>query len=130
MADRKNAAHRTEIEKETHLECADLALDLSTRYLTKGNGGPQRLTPKLCRLLATFIRNRGQVLTREFLMQEVWETKYYGDTRTLEVHVSWLRAKIEDDRASPRYLHTVRGVGYWFDPNQQSVGKSQARGSG
>ncbi|MFQ5341120.1 MAG: helix-turn-helix domain-containing protein [Anaerolineae bacterium] len=82
------------------------------------------MTPKLCALLATFIRNRGQVLSREFLMQEVWETEYYGDMRTLEVHVSWLRAKIEDNPSSPRYIHTVRGVGYWFEPNQRSIGAS------
>jgi DNA-binding response OmpR family regulator len=124
MADRKNSADRSKTENENRLECADLVLDLSTRHLTKGDGRPQRLTPKECRLLATFIRNRGQVLSREFLMQEVWETEYYGDMRTLEVHVSWLRAKIEDDRSNPRYLHTVRGVGYWFEPNQRSVGES------
>jgi len=122
MADRKNSADRSKTDNKTSLECADLVLDLSTRHVTKGNGGPQRLTPKLCALLATFIRNRGQVLSREFLMQEVWETEYYGDMRTLEVHVSWLRAKIEDNPSSPRYIHTVRGVGYWFEPNQRSIG--------
>lgn len=121
MADGKNV-ERSGAESQDCLRCADLVLEISTRLLTKGNGKPQRLTPKECRLLATFIRNRGQVLSREFLMQEVWETEYVGDTRTLEVHVSWLRAKIEDDRSSPRYLHTVRGVGYWFEPNQRSVG--------
>lgn len=121
MADRKNHTARSNSPSENRLKCADLVLDLSTRYLTKGNGGPQHLTPKECRLLATFIRNRGEVLSRKFLMQEVWETDYYGDTRTLEVHVSWLRAKIEDDPSSPRYIHTVRGVGYWFEPSQRSV---------
>ncbi|RME48949.1 MAG: winged helix family transcriptional regulator [Chloroflexi bacterium] len=120
MADRKTSTNRSKIDSDSYLKCADLVLDLSSRQVTKGDGEPQRLTPKLCNLLATFIRNRGEVLSREFLMQEVWDTEYYGDTRTLEVHVSWLRAAIEDDPSNPRYLHTVRGVGYWFEPNQRS----------
>jgi len=68
----------------------------------------------LCRLLEVFMRNPGKVLDRGFLMKEVWETNYLGDTRTLEVHVCWLRKKIEDDPYRPRYLRTVRGVGYHF----------------
>jgi len=54
-------------------------------------------------------------------MREVWDTEYTGDTRTVEVHVHWLRRKIEDDPSNPRYIHTVRGVGYWFEPNQHSL---------
>lgn len=119
MADREKSATRKN-KKDERLECVDLVLNLSTREVTKGSGEPQHLTPLECRLLETFMRNRGKVLSRKFLMQEVWETPYDGDTRTLEVHVSWLRSKIEDDSSNPRYLHTVRGVGYWFEPNQQS----------
>lgn len=124
MTNRKRSSDRSEAENANCLKCADFVLDLSTRRLMKDNGTPRHLTPKECRLLSTFIRHRGEVLSREFLMQEVWETDYYGDTRTLEVHVSWLRAKIEDDPSHPRYLHTVRGVGYWFEPDQRSVGES------
>lgn len=101
------------------LRCADLELDLEHRHVIKGDGPAQHLTPKECLLLATFIRNRGEVLSREFLMREVWDTEYTGDTRTVEVHVHWLRRKIEDDPSNPRYIHTVRGVGYWFEPDQQ-----------
>jgi len=88
-------------------------LDLRNRQVVTGNGA-QKLTPMLCRLLEVFMRNPGKVLDRGFLMKEVWETNYLGDTRTLEVHVCWLRKKIEDDPYRPRYLRTVRGVGYHF----------------
>lgn len=122
MADRKKPADHRD-QTDDCLTCADLVLNLSTREVIKGDEVPQHLTPKECRLLETFIRNCGDVLSRAFLMREVWDTEYDGDTRTLEVHVSWLRGKIEDDSSRPRYLHTVRGVGYWFEPNQKSVGR-------
>lgn len=123
MDDRRNSADPTEAG-DNRLTCADLMLDLSERQVTKGNGNPQHLTPKECDLLATFMRNRGEVLSRKFLMLEVWDTEYDGDTRTLEVHVSWLRSKIEENSSAPRYLHTVRGVGYWFEPDQGSPAES------
>ena len=119
MANRKFLSSQSDTGR--FLRCADLQLDLENRHVVKGNGQAQRLTPKECHLLATFIRNRGEVLTREFLMREVWETEYTGDTRTLEVHVHWLRRKIEDDPSNPRYIHTVRGVGYWFEPDQAAL---------
>ncbi len=118
MTNRKSRATGMRSGTDKLLRCADLQLDLENRHVVKGNGQAQHLTPKECLLLATFIRNRGEVLTREFLMREVWETEYTGDTRTLEVHVHWLRRKIEDDPSNPRYIHTVRGVGYWFEPEQ------------
>jgi DNA-binding response OmpR family regulator len=88
-------------------------LDLKNRQVVTGNG-VQKLTPMLCRLLEVFMRNPGRILDRGFLMREVWETNYLGDTRTLEVHVCWLRKKVEEDPRRPRYLRTVRGVGYHF----------------
>ncbi len=91
----------------------DWALDLDSRQIFTGNGA-QKLTPMLCRLLEVFMRNPDKVLDRKFLMREVWETDYLGDIRTLEVHICWLRKKIEEDPHHPRYLRTVRGVGYYF----------------
>ncbi|MFZ5915741.1 MAG: winged helix-turn-helix domain-containing protein [Chloroflexota bacterium] len=91
----------------------DLNLDLKTRELKNGHG-LIRLTPKECQLLATFMRYPNQVLSHRFLMKEVWETDYLGDMRTLQVHVSWLRRKIEADPRRPARLRTVRGVGYRF----------------
>ncbi len=90
-----------------------LALNLETRQLTTGRHS-YRLTPKECRLLAILMRNPNRTLTRAELMCEVWDTYYLGDTRTLYVHICWLRRKIEDDPRHPTRLRTVRGVGYRF----------------
>lgn len=80
----------------------------------EAHGVTHHLTPKECRLLQAIMEHAGEVLTREFLMQEVWETSYTGDMRTLEVHLSWLRAKIEEERGNPLRIQTVRKVGYRF----------------
>jgi two-component system, OmpR family, response regulator RegX3 len=65
-------------------------------------------------LLAELIRHAGRVVTREDLMARVWDENWFGSTKTLDVHVRWLRQKLGDDPGSPRYLHTVRGVGFRF----------------
>jgi DNA-binding response OmpR family regulator len=72
------------------------------------------LTPKEFKLLHLLIKNRDQVLTRKKIMQKVWETDYMGDTRTLDVHIRWLREKIEKNPSRPQMLITIRGVGYRF----------------
>ena len=74
-----------------------------------------RLTPRLASLLQILLQHRGEVIEREELFRQVWETNYTGDTRTLDVHISWLRRAIEMDPNHPRFLHTVRGVGYRLD---------------
>ncbi len=76
--------------------------------------GEQRLTPKLTTLLTVFLRNPNQILARETLMQEVWDTDFMGDTRTLDVHIRWMREAVEKDPAKPKLLKTVRGKGYIF----------------
>jgi len=91
-----------------------LAFDPDTRILRNGDQSLQ-LRPKEAALLALFMRNPGRVLSRQEIMKEVWETDYLGDTRTLSVHVRWLRQKIEDDPNHPQFLRTVRGVGYRFE---------------
>ena len=98
-------------EEGSRLTCGPIALDVENRTLYR-SGEQYHLTPKECSLLETFLLHQGQVLTRQFLMKEVWQTDYVADTRTLEVHVHWLRQKIEDNRSSPSFIHTVRGVGY------------------
>jgi len=72
------------------------------------------LTPKEFKLLQLLLTHHDQVMSRKAIMQKVWETDYMGDTRTLDVHVRWLREKIEQDPSHPRRLITVRGVGYRF----------------
>ncbi|MCH7587337.1 MAG: response regulator transcription factor [Chloroflexi bacterium] len=74
-----------------------------------------RLTPKEAKLLEVFILNPGRLLTRKALIREVWHTDYTGDTRTLDVHMSWLRQAIEPDSTRPIFLKTIRGMGYRFD---------------
>jgi two-component system response regulator RegX3 len=96
------------------LRAGDLSLDPDTRTLRKGQT-VTHLRPKEAALLELFMLNRGKVLRRRRIMNEVWETDYMGDTRTLNVHIHSLRSRIEDDPSAPRYLRTVRGVGYRFD---------------
>lgn len=99
------------------LRRGELTLNLKRRSVTKGDR-EQHLTPKQAHLLELFMRHPGEVLTRELLMKQVWETDYVDDTRTLDVHIHWVRDAIEEDTRSPQYLHTVRGVGYRFSvPN-------------
>ena len=78
-------------------------------------GAPTSLPLKEFELLEVLLRNAGRVLTREQLMNRVWGADYFGDTKTLDVHVKRLRAKIEPDPSQPRHLVTIRGVGYRFD---------------
>lgn len=95
------------------LKAAGLVLDVERRELTRG-GKTQRLTPKECRLLALFMSNPGKVLSRRLLMKKVWETDFLDDTRTLDVHICYLRKKIEEDPHRPQLLRTVRSIGYRF----------------
>ncbi len=73
------------------------------------------LTTKEFDLLWVLIRDAGKVITREQIMREVWESKWWTSTKTLDMHISWLRRKLGDDAHSPRYITTVRGVGFRFE---------------
>jgi len=73
------------------------------------------LTPKEFDLLALLLRQAGSVVTRERIMEEVWDEHWFGSTKTLDMHVSWLRRKLGDDPANPRFITTVRGVGFRFE---------------
>lgn len=73
------------------------------------------LTPRLIQLLKFFMEHPGEALVRDELFREVWATDYAGDTRTLDVHISWLRQAIETDPRHPKLLKTIRGVGYRLD---------------
>jgi DNA-binding response OmpR family regulator len=96
------------------LRCGDLVFRPADGILRKRND-QQYLNPKLSKLLQLFMQRQGEVLPRKLLMQQVWDTSYLGDTRTLDVHIRWLREAIEDNPTEPSYLHTVRGQGYRFD---------------
>ncbi len=78
-------------------------------------GKEERLTPRLAHLLQLLMRHPGEVLERDDIFREVWKTEYTDDTRTLDVHISWLRQAIEPDPRKPRFLKTIRGIGYRLD---------------
>lgn len=90
-----------------------LRIDLAGRRVNC-RGQEIELQPKQFELLTYLVRNRGTVLTRDQLLHNVWGYDYAGDTRTVDVHVRWLREKIEEDPANPKLIQTVRGVGYVF----------------
>ncbi len=86
-------------------------VDLAGHRLLR-DGDPVPLKPKAFELLAFLLRHQGQVFTRDQLLERVWGYDYAGESRTVDVHVHWLRSELEDDPATPVYLQTVRGVGY------------------
>jgi DNA-binding response OmpR family regulator len=98
---------------ETKLSSGDLILDLVGHRAARG-GKSLNLPPKEFDLLAELIRHRGAVLTRDLLLQRVWGFDFAGDSRTVDVHIRWLREKIEEDPANPTRIETVRGLGYRF----------------
>jgi DNA-binding response OmpR family regulator len=102
-------------EPRTHImQVGDVRLNCRTRLVQRGDGAPQKLTPKQAALLETLMTHPGKVLTRSYLMKKVWHTDYMGDTRTLDVHIRWVREKIEPDPSNPIYVITKRGIGYRF----------------
>lgn len=91
-------------------------IELNTRtQLVTCNGNQTKLTPRLVKILAMLIENHGEIVERDPLFTTIWETNYTGDTRTLDVHISWLRQAIEEDAKHPHLIRTVRGVGYILD---------------
>jgi two-component system response regulator RegX3 len=95
------------------IEIGGVRLDPAKRAVTK-DGEPLELSRKEFDLLSLLMREAGTVVGRERLIDEVWDVNWFGSTKTLDVHVSGLRKKLGDDPSDPRYLHTVRGVGFRF----------------
>jgi DNA-binding response OmpR family regulator len=96
------------------LHVGPIRLDID-RKRVRCLGKNSRLTPRLVSLLKALLEKQGEVVEREALFKKVWDTNYTGDTRTLDVHISWLRKAIELDPNNPRFLKTIRGVGYRLD---------------
>jgi DNA-binding response OmpR family regulator len=123
---RRERLIREEVEAETdngavphdkqrkQLAFDDLVIDLARREV-RLDGEPIRLKPKEYDLLLFLARNRGIALSRDLILERVWGWEHHGGSRTVDVHVRWLRAKIEPDPAEARRIVTVRGIGYRFE---------------
>ena len=85
------------------------------------DGADLDLSRKEYDLLAELVRNAGRVVSRDDLMDRVWDENWFGSTKTLDTHVGWLRRKLGDDTSAPRYLHTVRGVGFRFSAPEEAA---------
>ncbi len=96
---------------EEVLELGPFVMNVPRRILLV-HGEETQLTPKQALLVELFMRHPGETLDRKMIMEKVWETDYMGDTRTLDVHIRWLRKVMENGSNRPRYLKTIRGVGY------------------
>jgi DNA-binding response OmpR family regulator len=102
------------MEDQGVAEAGDIEVDPSRREARRA-GTALRLKPKEFELLLFFVTHPGRVFSREQILDEVWGYDFYGGPRTVDVHVRWLRQKIEDDPSAPRRLRTVRGSGYLFE---------------
>lgn len=100
--------------KTAILTFGNLSIDENRREVSL-DGGPLRLKPKEFELLLFLARNQGMALSRDLILERVWGWSYDGNSRTVDVHVRWLREKIEPDPQSPQRILTVRGIGYRFD---------------
>jgi two-component system response regulator RegX3 len=107
------------------LQVGDVEMNLHTHSVTHA-GSAIDLTLKEFELLRMLMEGAGRVVSRTNLIDEVWDPNWYGSTKTLDVHVSSLRKKLSDDPASPRYIHTIRGVGFRFS-SQDELSQSSAR---
>jgi DNA-binding response OmpR family regulator len=97
------------------LQIADIVVDTAARRAWRAELELE-LSPKEFDLLTLLVRHAGRVVTRERIMSEVWDENWFGSTKTLDMHVSWLRRKLGEDAECPRHLVTVRGVGLRFEP--------------
>jgi DNA-binding response OmpR family regulator len=113
---RRTAGTATDVgdQRPATAEAQDVRVDLEAHRAWLGDRELE-LAPKEFELLAVLVANAGAVVTRDRLMEEVWDTNWYGSTKTLDMHVSWLRRKLGDNASSPRYVTTVRGVGFRFE---------------
>ncbi|WP_055667941.1 response regulator transcription factor [Desnuesiella massiliensis] len=92
----------------------NITIDFQKHEVTK-NSSKIDLTLKEFELLEILIKNKGRVMTRDFLLDKIWGYEYIGETRTVDVHIRHLRQKIEDDDKNPKYIETIRGIGYRFN---------------
>ncbi|MDZ5254216.1 response regulator transcription factor [Clostridium sp. LIBA-8841] len=117
MARIKALLRRSNVKKEENItKFGDIVVNFQTREVTKESKNVE-LTLKEFELLKLLIKNKGNILTRELLLDKIWGYEYIGETRTVDVHIRHLRKKIESDDKNPQYIQTIRGVGYKFTSN-------------
>ena len=107
----------------TMVDLGRVQVDLAGHRLLR-DGEALPIKPKAFELLAFLLRHPGQAFTRDQLLEHVWGYDYAGETRTVDVHVHWLRSTLEDDASAPKFIHTVRGVGYVFRRPQAGAAAS------
>src|SRR5258705_6018158 len=105
------------------VELGRVQVDLAGHRLLR-DGDALAIKPKAFELLAFLLRHPGQAFTRDQLLEHVWGYDYAGETRTVDVHVHWLRSTLEDDAAAPRFIHTVRGGGYVFGRPSEAAARA------
>lgn len=108
---RRNLNNHTSKVDENIIEIGDIVIDEEKHEVIKA-GKKAELTLKEFELLSVLAKNRGKVLSRNALLDEVWGYDYFGETRTVDVHIRHIRKKIEDDDKRPKYIETIRGIGY------------------
>jgi len=101
-------------KQQEKLKFGNLVVNITRREVTL-DGEPIQLKPQEYELLVFFAEHKGQMLSREFILERVWGWDFIGDSRTVDVHVRWLRQKIEEDASDPKRIITVRGGGYRFE---------------
>lgn len=101
-------------DESNYIKVGPVKLNMAQRRVVCG-GHEERVTPKQAKLLEMFLLAPGEIISRKDIIKHVWETDYVGDTRTLDVHISWLRNVLEADPRQPKYLKTLRGQGYILD---------------
>jgi DNA-binding response OmpR family regulator len=101
-------------KQQEKLKFGNLVVNLTRREVTL-DGSPIQLKPQEYELLVFFAEHKGQMLSREFILERVWGWDFIGDSRTVDVHVRWLRQKIEEEASEPKRIVTVRGGGYRFE---------------
>jgi DNA-binding response OmpR family regulator len=117
---RRSKRSETPGEPSEPVTVGGLTMDFGARRVTL-DGGELELSRKEYDLLSELVRNAGRVVSREALMDRVWDENWFGSTKTLDTHVGWLRRKLGDDTSKPRYLHTVRGVGFRFSAPEEAA---------
>ena len=117
----RRSAAPAPVDQPTEHAVGGIRMDLDRRTVAK-DGRDVELTLKEFELLRLLLENAGKVVRRQKLINEVWDTNWFGSEKTLDVHVSSLRKKLGDDAAAPRYIHTVRGIGFRFSSPDELVG--------